>query len=251
MSKLKVAILEDNKILLKSLEEDLLQTNLVNVIVSANNSDEFFHKLNNNPVDALILDIDLGGDSMSGLDVAAKLKLPVLFVSGKTKEFFTGIEDLNINSSIPVDHITKPVTFDKLHKFLPKFIKEIEAINREKFIRLDFADSKQNKIAVDSIVFLETETGSSGAGNNKRIYFSDRKPETLYNVSLTKIHEIGLEPTKFIQIKSSHRVNVDKIVKYRNTHEIEVSVFSSNGKFETKLLPVSENYRKAVSSFKK
>lgn len=252
MSKLKVAILEDNPLLLKSLEEDLTETHLVDVAVSATNSTEFLNKINSTIVDALVLDIDLSGDSMTGLDIATKLKLPVLFVSGKTRDFYQGIEELNINSPIPVEHISKPITLEKLRKILPKFINEINAINLAKFIRLDFSDSKQNKIATDTIVFIETDTGNSGASNNKRIYFTNRKPEILFNFSLTKMEEKGFDRTQFIQIRSSHRVNIDKILKYNNyTHEIEVEVFNSNGKPEIKKLPVSENFRKDVSRFKK
>jgi DNA-binding LytR/AlgR family response regulator len=252
MSKLKVAILEDSPMLLKSLEEDLEETQLVEVIVRATNSTEFLEKINATKADALVLDIDLGGDSMTGLDIATNLKLPVLFVSGKTRDFYQGIEELNINSTIPVEHISKPITLDKLKKILPKFINEINAINRAKFIRLDFSDSKQNRIAIDTIVFIETETGNSGASNNKRIYFTDRNPETLFNFSLTKMEDKGFDKTQFIQIRSSHRVNADKIIRYNNsTHEIEVEVFKSIGKTEIKKLPVSENFRKDVSRFKK
>jgi DNA-binding LytR/AlgR family response regulator len=251
MSKLKVAILEDSPMLLKSLEEDLEETQIVEVIVRATNSTEFLEKINATKADALVLDIDLGGDSMTGLDIATNLKLPVLFVSGKTRDFYIGIEELNINSTIPVEHISKPITLDKLKKILPKFINEINAINRAKFIRLDFSDSKQNKIAIETIVFIETETGNSGASNNKRIYFTDRNPETLFNFSLTKMEDKGFDKTQFIQIRSSHRVNADKIIRYNNsTHEIEVEVFKSIGKTEIKKLPVSENFRKDVSRFK-
>jgi DNA-binding LytR/AlgR family response regulator len=252
MTKLKFAILEDSPLLLKSLEEDLAETQLVEVIVRATNSTEFLEKIKSTKADALVLDIDLGGDSMTGLDIATNLKLPVLFVSGKTRDFYQGIEELNINSSMPVEHISKPITLDKLKKILPKFINEINSINRAKFIRLDFSDSKQNKIAIDTIVFIETETGNSGASNNKRIYFTDRNPETLFNFSLTKIEDKGFDKTQFIQIRSSHRVNADKIIRYNNsTHEIEVEVFKSIGKTEIKKLPVSENFRKDVSRFKK
>lgn len=252
MGKLKIAILEDSPILLKSLEEDLAETELVEVVVRATNSTEFLERINATNADALVLDIDLGGDSMTGLDIATSLKLPVLFVSGKTRDYYQGIEELNINSPIPVEHISKPITSDKLKKILHKFINEINAINRAKYIRLNFGDSRQNKIAIDTIVFIETETGDSGASNNKRIYFTDRKPETLYNFTLSKIEEKGFDQTQFIKIRSSYRVNVDKILRYNNsTHEIEVEVFKATGKTEIKKLSVSENYRKDVSRFKK
>lgn len=251
MSKLKVAILEDSPHLLKDLKESLEETTLVEVVAYATTSNEFLDKVNIAKPEALLLDIDLGGDSMNGLDIATKLKLPVLFVSGKTIEFNHGIEELNMNSAIPVQHISKPITSEKLKKILPKFINEINAVNRAKYVYLDFGDSKRNKISVDTIVFIETDTGNSGASNNKRIYFTDRKPEILFNFSLSKIEEKGFDKTQFIKIRSSHRVNADKIIRYNNNHEIEVEVFKAVGKLEPKKLPVSEDFRKDVSRFKK
>lgn len=251
MNKLKVAILEDSPHLLKDLKESLEETTLVEVVAYATTSNEFLDKVNKSKPEALLLDIDLGGDSMNGLDIATKLKLPVLFVSGKTIEFNHGIEELNMNSAIPVQHISKPITSEKLKKILPKFINEINAINKTKFVYLDIGDSKRNKISIDTIVFIETDTGNSGASNNKRIYFTDRKPEILFNFSLSKIEEKGFDKTQFIKIRSSHRVNADKIICYNNNHEIEVEAMTEKGKIEKKKLPVSEDFRKDISRFKK
>jgi hypothetical protein len=65
------------------------------------------------------------------------------------------------------------------------------------------------------------------------------------------MEEKGFDKMQFIQIRSSHRVNADKILRYNNsTHEIEVEVFKTIGKTEIKKLPVSENFRKDVSRFK-
>ncbi len=251
MSKLKVAILEDSPYLLKDLKESLEETTLVEVVAYATTSNEFLEKVNNSKPEALLLDIDLGGDSMNGLDIATKLKLPVLFISGKTIEFNYRIEELNMNTAIPVQHISKPITSEKLRKILPKFINEINAINKTKFVYLDIRDSKRNKISIDTIVFIETDTGSSGASNNKRIYFTDRKPEILFNFSLSKIEEKGFDKSQFIKIRSSHRVNADKIIRYNSNHEIEVEAMNEKGKLEIMKLPVSEDFRKDVSRFKK
>jgi len=246
MSKLKVAILEDSPILLKDLKENLEETGLIEVITWATNSEEFLAKAEKTKPEALILDIDLNGDSMNGIDVANKLKLPVLFCSGKTRDYIQGIENLDSNFTIPVFHISKPITTEKLEKILPKFINQTNNYRKTKFVYLDFAKTKRNKIPVDSIVFIETETGNSGKSNNKRIYFKDRKPETLFNIALEKINELGLDKTKFIKIRSSHRVNAELIICYNTDHQVKVEVFNTLGKLEIKKLAVSENYRKEV-----
>lgn len=251
MSKLKVAILEDSKQLLKDLKQNLEETELVEVVAYATTSDEFFEKCSTVKPEALLLDIDLGGDSMNGLDIANKFKLPVLFVSGKTKDFYQGIEDLNINSEISVEHISKPITLEKLKKILPKFINEINTLNKAKFIHLDFGNSKLNRIEIDSIVSFETETGASGKSGNKKMFFTNKQAETLIDVDFDDLAKAGLGKPKFIQTHRSFRVNADRIIRYNDEHEVEVEVFKSVGKAEIKKIPVSENFRKDVKQFRK
>ena len=245
--KIKVAILEDNKDLLKELKQTLEEIALVDVVAWATSSEEFLGKVEQTKPDALLLDIDLRGDSMSGLDIAHRLKLPVLFVSGKTVEFNHGIEDYNLNSEVPVQHITKPITDEKLRKILPKFIKEIETQQAKNFIYLDFANTRRNKIAIDTIVYLGTDKANGSDSNNKQIFFTNRKPEILIDFSFSKMEEDGFTKNKFITIHKSFRVNVDKIEQYHSSHDDEVNIMGTNGKPETKLLPVSENYRKSIA----
>jgi DNA-binding LytR/AlgR family response regulator len=246
MEKLSVAILEDSKELLKDLKQNLEETIFVEVVTWATSSDEFIEKMKVSKAEALILDIDLGGDSMNGLDIANKYKLPVLFVSGKTKDFYQSIEEFNINSEITVEHISKPITIEKLKKILPKFIKEIRALAKTQFISLNFGDKKNNKISIDSVVCFETETGASGKSGNKLIFFDDRRPERLIDIDFEELADKGLGKPQFIQTHRAFRVNVSKILSYSAEHEVEVNILNSKGCIELKSIPVSENYRKAV-----
>lgn len=251
MDKLKVAILEDCKNLLKDLKTNLEATNLVEVVAFAQSSEEFLEKISHNKTDAIILDIDLGGDSMNGLDIANQVKLPVLFVSGKTRDFYQNIENFNINSNYPVEHLTKPVSLEILKKLLPKFIAEIEATNRKQHVYLDFRSSKRNKIDISTISYLCTEKGNGAESNNKVIYFTDRDNEILIDFSFSKMHEKNLSQDTFIQIHQSYRVNKSKIKKYLDSHEVLVEVYKSPGIIESIKLPVSENYRKHVKNILK
>lgn len=250
--KLKVAILEDNKALLKELKENLDATGLVDVVAYASDSDSFLEQVGYVYPEALLLDIDLGGDSMSGLDIANALKLPVLFVSGKTRDYYPNIEELNLNSLMTIEHISKPITIEKLNKILPKFINEIRLMNQSQFVYLRFGETRRNKIAVDSIVCLCTDKENGSDSNNKLIYFTDRNKEVLVDFSFTKMEMNGLSMNKFITIHKSFRVNVDKIICYHSsTHVIEVAVYKSPGKTESMMLPVSENFRNDISKFRR
>ncbi len=252
MSKIKVAILEDSKHLLKELKQNLDKTQLVDVVVWALNSDEFFEKRKGEIIEALILDIDINGDSMTGIDIANNQKLPVLFVSGKTKEFYEKIEDLNLNSDKIIEHISKPITIGKLNKILPKFIAQINAANSTKFVFLNLKDietgenAKRVKIEINDIVYIGTDKKMGAESNNKVIYFTNRKPALLVDFSFTKMEEIGLPLNTFIKTHKSFRVNETKIEEYDKTdHTIKVKIHN-----ELKLIkiPVSDNYRKIIQN---
>lgn len=247
MTKLKVAVLEDSKLLLKDLINNLEKTQLVEVVAFSTTSEDFIEKVKANAPEALIMDIDLSGDSMSGLDIANLLKLPVLFVSGKTKEFFDGIEDLDMNSSITVSHIRKNISHENLKKVLQKFIEEVRLKNNQKFVYLNFGDKKQ-KIEIDSIVCICTDKENGARSGNKVIYFTNRKPGVLIDFSFNQMAEKGLSENKFIIIHKSDRVNLDKIISTdKKTHEIEVVVYSEMGVTVIKKLYVSENYLKNLN----
>lgn len=239
--KLKVAILEDSKQLLKDLKQNLEETGLVEVVAWATNSDEFLEKVKQSYPDALLLDIDLGGDSMNGLDIANNLRLPVLFVSGKTENFYQGIADHNLNSEYTVQYITKPITIEKLKKILPKFINEIKALSKAETITLNLMDRGKKTIEVDSIVFL---TSKGEESNNKIIYFNNSPPDILIDFSFSEMEDRGFMKTEFIKIHKQYRVNAKRIHEYLRSHNISVSVRNKANQIEVMHLPVSENYRK-------
>lgn len=244
---LKVAILEDDKFILKDLKQKLENTGLVKVVAWATSSDKFIDKANELKPDALILDIELTGDSMSGLDVANLLKLPTLFVSGKIGNFYNHIEDINADLNVVVEHISKPVHEAKLTKILSKFVDQINALKKIEYIFLDFYGSQKNKIAVNDIVYLCADKTKGSESNNKVIYFTNRRPEILINFTLSKMDEKGFDPKIFITTHKSFRVNAGKIRNYnKEDRTIEVDAVNWNGKQEIMSIPVSENYRKIL-----
>jgi len=243
MNKLKVALLENNRDQLKDRKLNLEENDLANVVAWATNSDEFIAKVRSEKPQALLLDIDLGNDSMTGLEVAYKLKLPVMFVSGYNAKNLKDIETLKREFDIPVEHITKPFSDKDFIKTATKFLREVTEQLKAEFIYLDFKESKRNKIPIDTIVYLESDTGNSGASNNKRIYFTDRKPEIVFDFSFTKMEEKGFDKNLFIQTHKSYRVNVEKIIRYNKNHTVEVIVINEAGKKENKQIPVSTNYQ--------
>ena len=246
MSKLKAALLEDSPSILKDLKMELEDTGLVQVVAWATNSADFLDKVRVTQPDILLLDIDLNGDGMSGLDVAMKLKLPVLFVSGKLRENIDRLSELNQHlKEVPVTFVTKPITADKLNAILPKFIQQVRAMAKPAEIRLTLQGESKKPFLLKSIVCIGTDKEKGAGSGNKEIHFTDRRPGILVDVSFKAMDEMGFPDEQFVEIHKSFRVNADHIVALEGK-VIRVRVMDEKGVEVEKELPVSENYRSAI-----
>lgn len=241
---LKAALLDDNKTQLDHYTEILKNSGLVTILFSATNSDEFITNFKTQKPDLILVDIQLGNDSMTGIEVAYKLKTPVLFVSSNTKEYIKDIENLKRDYSICVDHITKPFTDTDFLKTTQRFLKEIELFANQEFVYLDFNDKKRNKILLDSIVYLNTSKSNGSISGNKQIFFTDNEFKTLIDFSFkTSMEEKGLTKNQFIEISKSCRVNKNHIKNFdKKNYTIEVDVFDKKTFSKTIILDISENY---------
>ncbi|EPE9901119.1 Two-component system response regulatory protein, LytTR family [Flavobacterium psychrophilum] len=252
MSKLKAALLDDNKEQLQLNQQMLENYSLVSVVSSCASSKTFLEEVKLSRPEILFLDLNLGDSYMTGMEVAFQLKMPVLFVSSNTGEYIKEIEKLKRDYDLCIDHITKPFTEQEFIKTTQRFLKEVELFKKEEFIHLDFGASKRNKIAINSIVYLSTDKNNGAESNNKQIHFTNRKPENLIDFSFSKMEDKGLLKSNFITIHKSFRVNSTHIKAYHKSKEsVEVDVFTAQGKLETKLLQVSENYQPLVKQLKK
>lgn len=252
ISKLKAALLDDNKEQLQLNQQILENYGLVTVVSSCISSESFLTEVKNSQPEILFLDLNLGDSYMTGMEVAFELKLPVLFVSSNTAQYIKEIEKLKRDYDLCVDHITKPFTEAEFLKTTQRFLKEVEMFKKEEFIHLDFGASKRNKIAINTIVYLSTDKNNGAESNNKQIHFTNRKPENLIDFSFSKMEEKGLLKSHFITIHKSFRVNSKHIKAYhKSTESVEVEVFNAHGKLESRHLQVSENYQPLVRQSRK
>ncbi|MBL0127243.1 MAG: response regulator [Flavobacteriales bacterium] len=242
MSKLKAALLEDSPTLLEDLKMEVEDTGLVQVVAWATRSEDFLEKVRTARPDILLLDIDLNGDGMSGLDVAAKLKLPVLFVSGKMAEYYEGVSVIDGQlKDVPVMFITKPVNADKLNAILPKFIHQVRASAKPAEVRLTLQSEGKKTFFLKDIVCLCSEKSHGASSNNKEIHFTNRPPGVLIDFSFSGMDEMGFPADGFLTIHKSFRVNVAHLNALEGD-VIHVRVCDANGKIVDKELSVSENY---------
>lgn len=248
MTKYKAAVLDDNPILLKETCELVDKTNKVSIVFSSESPLHFIQNVMEYSPDFLILDIELGAGGIKGIDVSNKLKIPTLFVSGFIRDCFLNIEELNFSYDFPVDHVSRPITEQKICRAIHKFIISIESYRKKNDTFLLFKNKyKEERIDLDTIVFLATDKEHGAASNNKVVYFTNRKPEILVDFSFSKMASRGLTEDKFMQIRGSHYVNKNRITEYnKKEHTVRVNVMDFDRNIVSKDLDVSENYRPMV-----
>ena len=243
----KIALIEDNKQQLNKMAHFVSLISNAEVVLESRNSDDFFEQLKTIKPEILITDLDLGNDSMTGMEVAQEIKIPVFFASVNTSDYVENIEHLKRDADICIDHITKPFSEEQFVKSFIRFLKEVTLFSAFDYVYLDFDKMKRNKIRIDDVVYLCTDKLAGAESNNKQIFFINKKSEILVDFSFSKMEKLGLMKDQFITIHKSFRVNKKFIESYNSKKaEIEVKIFDSTSKLNIKKLPVSETYQKEL-----
>lgn len=252
MPKLTAAILEDDPLLLKDLKEKVEATGLLTVVAWATSPAELLHHPRLAEAEVLFLDIDLGSNSVSGIDVARQLQRPVMFVTGHTRDYIQQIEELDaLIPDHPVDHLTKPITQAKLTAVLGKFVAQVsraaQVPPKPVIVSLTFRGGKQVRKELASIVFLETEPGGNGKGSNKVIYFTDGPLQTLIDFSFKQLQQWGGDPNALMPISKSCYVNCQHVTSYDGrSHMLALECRNDNNVSVKLTRSVSEDYRKGI-----
>lgn len=247
MEQLNIAILEDNPILLKDLIGYIKDLKLASIKVQAQNTTDFLEKLKGVNIDAIVLDIDISGDSMNGIDVANHLNLPTLFITGKTKEYLSEIEELRLFHDQPVEFLTKPIREDKLKIVFEKFETQIKNFVKAKFLEIKLKNGFHEKLNQADIVLIESIPNSKN--NSKNIFTSsDNKPFEVSNKSMEDLFKMGLSEESFTKVHQSYILNnryldIKRVHKGGNNFEIKYDV---QNKEQTKEISLSREYLKSI-----
>ncbi len=243
MSKLKVAVLEDDAEMLKYLIGRLRATELVEVVGHARDRVRFISEVNAKAPEALILDIDLVGEPEGGLRVARELSLPVLFISGHVGGNLQAIEVLDAQRTrLPVAHLSKTGSDDVLRNRLEKFVNEIRAMRTQRRIVLrEKGKGMMIEVSLDSIVAIKVDAGSADS-NNKIVLFSDRRPVRIADVTISRLDDFGIPSDAFLSISRDCVVNRTQILE-RKSSEVVVRYMQHDGGVITKRLEIKVAYR--------
>ncbi|MBF8456173.1 LytTR family transcriptional regulator DNA-binding domain-containing protein [Kaistella sp. G5-32] len=240
----RIALLEDNIKQLEKLESYLSKIPNLEIVLKSKTSDHFFEEVQLTHPDILIADLDLGSDSMTGMEVAQEIKIPAFFASINTADYVENMEALKRDAEICVDHLTKPFTEEQFVKSFKRFLQEVAFFNSLQYVYLDFNKTKKNAIPLQDIVYLCADKKAGSESNNKQIHFINRQSENLIDFSFSKMEDKGFLKNQFLTVHKSFRVNRKYIKCYnKKTETIEISIYDGSGKTKSHHLPVSENYQ--------
>lgn len=197
---LNFAICDDSqaaiKRLLKMLESIIIQNNLDGQIVfSTQNPASLLKYVKDNPVNVVILDIDLN-NNISGLKLAETIRkqdknIYIIFITGHLEY---GLMAYRYKT---FDYIAKPLTLERFQETILRLYEDVSSDNPQ-YIRLD---NNKTIIPENSIRFIQKD-------GMKLVFTTDTRTYEVYN-SFSKI--APLLPKQFVRCHKSYIVNLDKI----------------------------------------
>jgi DNA-binding LytR/AlgR family response regulator len=221
-------IIDDNKIERTTMRQLAGKVADLTIVAEYSNAAEAFELLLAQPVDLLLLDIEMPG--MSGLELSKNLggNGPlIIFISSK-REYAADAFDLNV-----VDYLVKPVTTARFMQAIDK-AREIGESNNEEVKLKDeefifIRDSNiVRRLRLDNILYAEA------MGDYVKLYTAEK----FYAVHTTlRTVEERLPASRFLRVHRSYLVAVNKI------DTLDGGALVVNGK----PLPVADAYRAALN----
>ena len=225
---MKCLIVDDNKMARMAMKQLVNQVKDLELVKECADAMEAYNIINKEPIDLLLLDIEMPG--MTGLELTKNLgnKRPlIIFTTAKT-DYAVEAFELNV-----VDYLIKPIT---PARFLQAVERALDALSsRREEVKLSeqgFVFVKDNgvlkRINVDEILFLEA------MGDYVKVH-TLQKFHVLH-ATLKSIEE-KLPPSKFIRVHRSYIVALSKI---DSIQEGIIAIGKSN-------IPVADTYRSALN----
>ena len=221
-------IVDDNKIARTTMKQLASQVKDITLVGECANAMDAYNLLQEQPVDLVLLDIEMPG--MTGLELTKNLgnKRPVIIFTTSKKEYAAEAFELNV-----VDYIVKPVTparfiqaVDKAREILQSNTEEFK-LNDEEFIFIRDSNIVR-RLKLDDILFAEA------MGDYVKLY----TPQKFFAIHTTlKAVEERLPASKFLRVHRSYIVALSKI------DTIQDGALVINGK----PIPVADAYRAALN----
>ncbi|TLV02250.1 LytR/AlgR family response regulator transcription factor [Dyadobacter luticola] len=221
-------IIDDNLIARTTLKQLVKKDAGLILLGECENAVEAYQMIINEPVDLLLLDIEMEG--MTGIELVKSLgaKHPIIIFTTSKKEYAAEAFELNV-----ADYITKPVTTARFLQAIEK-AREIYKSRKQEVKTSDdsfifIRDSNiVRRLKIDDILYAEA------MGDYVKLYTTDK----FYSVhSSLKEVENKLPETHFLRVHRSFIIQVSKI------DTIEGGTLIIN----RKMVPVADTYRATLN----
>jgi DNA-binding LytR/AlgR family response regulator len=221
-------IIDDNKIARTTIKQLAGKVDDIHIVAECQDAMEAYNLLREQPVDLLLLDIEMPG--MTGLDLTKNLtgKRPLIIFITSKREYAADAFDLNV-----VDYIIKPVTNSRFIQAIDKAREVLDSNKEEVSVKEDefifIRDSNiVRRLKLDNILYAEA------MGDYVKLFTSEK----FFAIHTTlKAVEERLPATRFLRVHRSYLVAIDKI------DTLDGGALVIQGK----PLPVADAYRSALN----
>ena len=187
------------------------------IVFTTSNPHEMLKYTKNNPVDVILLDIDLKSN-ISGLDIANKIrsinkKVYIIFTTAHLEYLMLAYKCKTF------DYLPKPISMENLERTILRLFNDIN----ENHTKKDFIKINNNNtiIRADSVLYIEKD-------HTKLIFKTQDADYSVYS-SFNKIEE--KLPSNFKRCHKSYIVNINNIKEINN----DVIHFVNNSKLECQI----------------
>lgn len=214
-------IVEDEPLALERTKSYVLKLPFLQLLSTFENAMDALVFLKSNPVDLILLDINLGEFSGIQLLETSNINSKVIITTAYNEYALKGY-DLNVN-----DYLLKPFTFERFVKAIEKVqgnVKKESSTPDQSFIFIK-TEYRLEKILLSEILYIE------GMRDYRRVHTTSKKIMTLKTF---KDFEQDISPGIICRVHKSFMVALDKIE----------SIERDRIKIKDALIPISETYKK-------
>jgi len=199
---MKCLIVDDNKMARMAMKQLITQVRDLQLVKECASAMEAYNSINEQPIDLLLLDIEMPG--MTGLELIKNLgsKKPLIIFTTAKKDYAVEAFELNV-----IDYLVKPISPSRFLQAMERASDALANSKEEvKFEEQEFVFVKDNgvlkRINVDDILYLEA------MGDYVKVHTAQKFH--VLHATLKSIEE-KLSISKFIRVHRSYIVSLNKI----------------------------------------
>lgn len=231
---MKVLIVDDEPIAQDILETYIARMPGLQLVGKCRNALEAFSAINKQPIDLLLLDINM--PEVLGVDFVRSLKSPPLVIFTTAYSEYA-IESYELNA---VDYLLKPISFERFQKAIQKAMDAVhpsavpeKSADNTVFIK---ADNKLVRIDLNQLLYAES------LRDYIQLYTTDGK--MLIHCTMKSLEETLAPYSSFLRVQKSYIVNIASITEVDgNTIHIKEHSISIGNTYKEQVLAVLNKHR--------